>query len=431
MPHLRRIALASLFLLPIGLLHARALAEAASAAIAVTFLLRCAVLHDWRWLGRPWHVAALALWAWVLASTLLAGAPGHDMVQAIVALRLWLMIAALEDWLIPDPLARRWLWRLCALALVWIGLECWQQYLFGRNLLGDARWPDGSLTGPFWGPRAGSPFAVLLFPVLLPPSMALAARKTWWPRIAGLLLVMLGMATLILIGQRMPALLGLLGLLVCGLLLKRFRPAVIAALALGVVLLAALPVVSPPTYDKLVVHFEQQMSHFADSTYGQIYQRAATMMVTHPLAGFGFGGYRNFCADPAFTKHPLLNVPQHMEPSGLPEACAIHPHSFWLEAGVVGGVPGLLLFAALCGLWLWRSGTGLNENALRVGLFAAVLEKLWPIAATNDFYTMPMSGWTFLAIGWALGLAEMAVREGQGALPPGPPLRAEPLEPAT
>ena len=49
------------------------------------------------------------------------------------------------------------------------------------------------------------------------------------------------------------------------------------------------------------------------------------------------------------------------------------------------------------GRGLWR-----NPAALRVGLFAAILIQLWPIASTSSFFSMPMAGWLFLLLGWAL-----------------------------
>jgi hypothetical protein len=39
-----------------------------------------------------------------------------------------------------------------------------------------------------------------------------------------------------------------------------------------------------------------------------------------------------------------------------------------------------------------------------VGLFAAALIQLWPIASTTGFITLPVAGWSFLLLGW--GMAE-------------------------
>ena len=68
--------------------------------------------------------------------------------------------------------------------------------------------------------------------------------------------------------------------------------------------------------------------------------------------------------------------------------------------------PGLTLFCATVLAWMVPLARGLwhRPAPLRVGLFAAMLIQLWPIASTSDFVNMPMGGWLFLLLGW--GLAE-------------------------
>jgi O-antigen ligase len=203
----------------------------------------------------------------------------------------------------------------------------------------------------------------------------------------------------------MPAVLGLFGLFVSLLLLRRLRPAALLAFAVGAVLLAALPIVSPPTYQKLVLHFLEQMDHFWQSPYGQIYVRAAAIALDHPWFGQGFDGYRLVCAAPAYAHaQALFGLPPI---AGADEGCNIHPHQFWLQAASSAGWPGLLLFAAVVLAWLRRLAAGLwrSQDPLRVALFVTVLAWLWPLASTSGFYNMPIAGWGFLMAGWGLALA--------------------------
>jgi hypothetical protein len=78
-----------------------------------------------------------------------------------------------------------------------------------------------------------------------------------------------------------------------------------------------------------------------------------------------------------------------------------------MEALDNGGVPGLLLFSALALAWLWPLARGLRSkpDPLRVGLFASIFIQLWPLASTSAFTSMPMGGWFFLLLGWALAEA--------------------------
>lgn len=406
----RQVCQLCLLLVPPTLLHGRAIAEGAIAIIALTYLIRCARHGDWGWVRRPIFALPLALWAWLVICSALGAAPAHAVPQALAMLRFWVFVAALSQWLLADgqERARRSVWWLIAASAAWIAIECWQQYLLGTNLLGYPRWGDGSLTGPFFGPRAGPAYVVLLYPALLPPVMALLARPGIGARLAGAALATLGILTLVLIGQRMPALLGLLGLLVSALLLRRLRPAAIAVLVVAALALAALPLVSPPTYQKLVVHFVEQMSHFWQSPYGQLYTRAAAITLDRPLLGHGFDGFRMLCDRPEYANpQALFGLPPVEHVRGEDWGCAIHPHQFWLQAGTDAGIPGLVLFGATALCWWWAMARGLwsGGDALRVGLFVAVFDWLWPIASTSGFYNMPVAGWGFLMAGFGLALS--------------------------
>ena len=89
----------------------------------------------------------------------------------------------------------------------------------------------------------------------------------------------------------------------------------------------------------------EQMLHFPDSHYGQIAARAVAIAAAHPVFGAGFDGFRRLCEDPAYFQG------WRGGDGGGAAICVQHPHNFYLQALVEGGVPGLLLFAALaCGL---------------------------------------------------------------------------------
>ena len=67
-------------------------------------------------------------------------------------------------------------------------------------------------------------------------------------------------------------------------------------------------------------------------------------------------------------------------------------------------MPGLILFCILAFAWLRPLAAGLwrDPDPLRVGLFAAILIQLWPLASTSAFTSMPMGGWFFLLLGFAM-----------------------------
>lgn len=404
---IERIALVAMLLVTPGLLEGRALADVFLTVVAILFLIDCAASRRWRWLREGWVPFAGAWWIWEMLCSLPAPPILHgswpSFVQAAVMVRFFVFAAALEFWLLSEARRRVWLrWVVQAVAF-YIGINCIWQWLTGKNFFGDGRFVDGELTGPFFKPRAGPELVRILFPALLPPVMTMIERRAWLWRIGGLALAAIGIAVMILIGQRMPALLTGLGLVVSAILLPRLRPVAIGAIVIGGIVLAASPVISPPTYYRLVEKFSRQMDHFQTSPYGYLWRRADEMTEQNPIFGLGFNGFRRDCPEPRYFVG-WSKMPGH--DGGGAAICKIHPHNFYTQASTDGGYPGLVLFSLMCLAWLWGVGRGLwgSPNPLRVGLFAACLIHLWPIASTSAFTAMPVSGYFFVMLGW--GLAE-------------------------
>lgn len=390
-----RVAQGLTLALPLFLLHGRGVAEALLIAIAALFLSNSVMARDWGWTRSAWVRIAGAWWAWLVVCSIPAG----TVLQAAGVGRFLLLVAALDWWLLRDPSVRAWLARLLRWAFLYLALSCVLQFTTGRNLGGYGRFMDGELTGPYERPRAGPMMVRLLFPALLPPMSAWLGRAGW-ASLGAAAMGLAGVAIMVLVGQRMPLLLTLLGLFVTALLLPRLRGVVLAACVAGGLVLGATSVVAPPTFTRLVTKFTTQMAHFGDSPYGQIAARALAIGVANPLLGTGYDGFRTQCEKPAYFRG------WDGGDGGGAAMCAPHPHNHYLQALVEGGWPGFVLFCALVLAWLHSVGRGLwrDPAPLRVGLFVAVLLHEWPIASASAFTSMPLSGWFFVLLG--LGLAE-------------------------
>ncbi len=406
---LRSVALGAVLLLPLFLLYGRAIADILVSVTGLLFLLRSGLSRDWAWLRAPWVWCAAAFWALQLVATLIWGGVAQ-IEQALGVIRLFVFVAALEAWVLPGARGRHWLWVVMLVLGIWTGLECWQQYLTGLNMAGYPRWGDGALTGPFFKPRAGGVFLMLALPGLMPPLVRALQRGTWRSTILGVAGLILLMTTMILIGQRMPNLLLVLGFAITALLIPRLRRPLLVVGALGVVALLALPVISPPTYAKLVVKFLDQMSHFADSPYGQLYIRASVMMADNPWIGLGFDGFRDFCASPVYF-HDLARIGITNANIGA-AACNIHPHNYYLEVGTMAGVTGLLAFGTMVVLWLVRIARAVRPggDAMQAMLLVTLCVIFWPLASTSSLFTFDTAGWAILAAGWGLAAAKASSR---------------------
>ncbi|MDR3529906.1 MAG: O-antigen ligase family protein [Rhodopila sp.] len=407
---LDQISFYSVMLLPLLLLHAHGVAEMAIGVADLCFLLRCALLRDWTWLRTRWVWVAGAWWGWLVICSL--PIPGTDLgeggtrslVQALTTVRFLILVAAMEFVVLRTQEARSWMYRLIAASALWIALNSIIQLIFGRNLIGWPRGAEGELTGPFGMPRAGPPMARFIIPAVLPPVAGLLARPGWRSTACGYALLLASVVMMVLIGQRMPLVLTVFGLAIVAMVMPRLRPVVLTTAVAGALLLAASPVVAPTAYYRLVEKFSNQLEHFAASPYGQLYTRAWEVGRQNPLTGMGASGFETGCPRPAYFRPSFDGAEKD---GGGATICWHHPHNHYLEALDDGGFIGLALFAAMGIAWLVPLGRGLwrDPDPLRVGLFAAIFIQLWPIQSTSAFTSMPMGGWFFLLLGWAMAEA--------------------------
>lgn len=419
---LDRAALVAALASPVFLMHGRGFAEVLFAAIDLAFLLRCALARDWGWLGRGWVPVGLAWWGWLVVCSLpvpalhLGEGGLHSLGQALLMVRFLVLVAALEHQVLRDPAARRWMLGVLSACAAYIALQSLLQFATGRDLYGWPRNGDGELTGPFREPRAGPPLSRLIFPAVLPPAARLLDRRGRGASLAAPLaaaaLVAASVAVMVLIGQRMPLILTLFGMAISGLLLPRLRRTVLAALVLGAALVAATPVISPPTAHRLIAKFSRQMEDLPQSPYGLIAARAVVIAAENPWTGRGYDGFRTGCPLPSsFHGWTWLTDRSSTDAGGGAAMCNIHPHNHYLQAVTDSGFPGLVLFCALILAWLRPLFRGLwaAPDPLRVGLFVAALIQEWPIASASSFTAIEIGGFFFVMLGFGLAEARHGV----------------------
>jgi O-antigen ligase len=89
--------------------------------------------------------------------------------------------------------------------------------------------------------------------------------------------------------------------------------------------------------------------------------------------------------------------------------CGLHPQNYYIQAFCEAGLPGLILFAIMIGIWFKNLVSGLwkNPDPLRVGLFITFITFAWPLASTDAFPTLYMLGWFYFALGLGLALTHI------------------------
>ncbi len=399
---LDRVALVSTLITPLLLMHAHGFAEASFGLAGLCFLLRSAATGDWAWLRTPWVAIALVWWGWTLFCSLpipslgLGDGGRNSLIQGVLAIRFPLFSAALAFAVLRPDQERRRMFAIIAASTIYVTIHLVFQFAFGVNLYGQPKAWDTLLTGPFGTARAAPLMARILPPVLIPFAARYLDR-----RLLPYAIMLGGIAAVTIVGQRIPVLLVIGTLAVAAFLIPRMRPIVLTAVVLVAVLIPSFAVISPKTYHHMVARTQELASGFAVGYYGEMYNRAFEIGRQKPWTGTGFDGFRASCPKPQYFRPSFDGSVAN---GGGAEICWVHPHNFYFQALVDGGLPGLVLFCLFGAACLIPLGRGLwrNPDPMRVGLFAVVLAQLFPLQSTPSYWSMPIGGWFYLLLGWAM-----------------------------
>lgn len=406
LPALDRTALVSALISPLLLMHAHGFAEISFTLAGLCFLLRSAATGDWAWVRTPWVTLSLVWWGWMVVCSLPIPALGlgdgglHALTQGLLAIRFPLFAATLAFEVLRDAGNRQWMFGVIATSAAYVAVHLVFQFVFGVNLYGMPKAWDTLLTGPFGTARAAPLMARILPPVLIP----FAARYLDLPdrrRLLSYAILLGGIAVVVIIGQRIPVLIMVSTLAVAAFLIPRLRPIALSGVVLVGLLIPSFAVISPKTYWHMVTRTQELVTGFAVGKYGEMYNRAYEIGRQKPWTGTGYDGFRVACPDPRYFRPSMDGTAPD---GGGADICWVHPHNFYFQALVDGGLPGLALFCAFGLACLIPLGRGLwrDPDPLRVGLFVTMLAQIFPLQSTPSFWSMPMGGWFYLLLGWAM-----------------------------
>ena len=392
----------ALLLIPVSLASVTFMADVLCSLIAILFVVRVLIRQDFTWIRQPWLAVLLAMWLYLCLRSLVSVEPGRSFVFAIIWLRFPIFAVAISRPL-RDPALRRLLLLVTAWSVLLLACDAIVQYVFSYDIIGRHIEPDRRLTGPFNRPRVGIGIAWMF----LPPLIGLVdLRRRWFAAALGIASLM----AILLSGERMAFLTIGLDAVFLALLLPSWRRRILiaGAIAVGVFLLVLL--VQPALFDRQILSLWRNLMAIGQTDYGQLWIRALAMVAEHPLFGVGMHNYRVVCPDPMFGPDTA--------PNGFPR-CSTHPHNFYIEWLVAGGIPVLVTFIAAT-LLLLRDL--LRGRALRDGLFIALvvtmMMRLWYLTASTSFFLAWSAVPLFFYIGWALSY-----------LPQGRPARRIPAQP--
>lgn len=400
---LPRLARALLIALPVLFIVGRSAADVGLILIALIFLWQSARERSWNWLKTPWVALALGLWLYLILTSPLSNDPGAALDRALPFVRFIVFAAALQHWLLPDPLVLRRFLQVLGAVVAFVALDSLFQFATGSDVFGHA-YADLRLTGPFKDNVPGTFLAKVSLPVL---GMILAwgsARPEGGARWLVALLAGLLAVTIALTGERMALLTFCLGLAFAALFTAGVRKLFLAAGMIAVVAIGAGLALNGDLRTRLVDATVADLHGFWGGRYGYIFVRSYNLWRAEPVFGVGLKQFRDRCENPDFR----FTGP-------IEKRCFSHPHNIWLEWLVEAGGIAFLGFVVLVGIWIRELATPFKHWSappLAAAASAAVLVFLWPFQSTMSFFT----NWNAILFWLMLGLALAVCRPRYSSL---------------
>ena len=389
------------WLLPVLLLLSRTTADITVLLVGSAFLFQSWKNKEWAWVKQPWIKLSLLFWGYLLSiNTLNSIQPAETFTYALFFIRWPLFAAALAYWLLLKPCFRRhFILALLAVA-AFIVADTWWQYLTGHDVLGHVKASATRLTGPFTKPIPGimllriffiTLFAGLLFKALNSPK-----------RLAAMVVAMLimGLLTLFITGERMAMILMISGAVVLMLGLWWQYAVLKKALGLAVLLLMGLLItavlLAPEMANRSVFSAWQKLAHFASSDYGHVFSAAWSAWKSHFWLGSGFHTYAAVC-----------NSMGELARMGM--QCS-HPHNVYLQISAETGLLGLLLFCTLI-LRIYHAALAplMQTRAWFIAalVFVVLSVNFWPLIGGISLLNNWVAALAWLGVAWALSAKQI------------------------
>ena len=383
--------------LPVLFIVGKAAVDIALSIVAAMFLARSALVGDWAWLRTPWMVAALCLWVYLVLTAFTADNVEAALGRALPWFRFLVFAAALQFWILSDPVWQRRLVIATGVVLAFVALDTFYQLAFTTDVFGIDRFSPNRLTGPIGDKpgKVGTYLMRLMFPALIPLVFwAASKRRNVLPKLAAIAAICLGVTAVQISGERMAFLLALFGLVLAGLLIPGAKRLLLAVLLVAGISVVALFAVNKTVFDRTYESTIREIEGFGESHYGRIWVSTLRIAANNPVFGIGLKNFRTECPEPAYGQTDDVGA-----------RCDLHPHNMYLEWLSETGAIGFAGFLVVIGLWVRHFAAGARHwrsEPMAVGPVIAVILFLWPIASAQSFFSNWNAALFWFLLGWAL-----------------------------
>lgn len=402
-------------LYPLAFLAGNAATEMAVLFTVLCFLGRLYFTKDFSFLKEKWLQITCVFIVYLLARNVFLSDPSKALSLICHTFEFILFVLALAYWVLKTETAHRRLLMSTGLVLVFVILDSFYQFFHGVDIFGLKAKMEMRLTGPFKYMRVGAFISFLMFPVVTVFLDKLWRKyNVWWAHLLGLVLFGVILLILLLSGERVTLIYFAVGYLVLLFFWRRHQvPLLRISLVVSLSLLAAIlgfavlklkapqylePLEQTGIYQSIKTRMLEGSVDLATqgegSHYGQIWSRAYTMFLTAPLFGVGVHQFDRLCPEALYG--PTDN---------LYRRCSNHIHHYYLELLTETGIVGFSLMVTVFLILLtkiWATRSRWDEVPLLLGLFAAYVISIWPLAPFRGFFQAWRGVMFWFVVGWML-----------------------------
>lgn len=351
---------------PFFLLIERTPGDVWLSTIALTFVLRSLIKRDFDFLKWFWVRSAIVFWFVCLVSASLSAYPIYALGETIAWARFPIFAMACVFWIATDK--RIIYLMLLSVALAVLLMCC----ILTAEIVIDGfktrlSWPYGDLVSGNFLAKAGIPAFVV--------AAALSLTQSGQSRYLPFLFIIVGLAFVVLTGERINSLILLCGILLSAIIVSKDWLRLFKFLFAILGILTAVFWLNIATFQRFFEEFAAQLPIYSDSSYHNTMAPAFLALRENPFFGVGTASLRVSCAD-LVRLHPTME-------------CGNHPHNYYLqllgETGFLGFGSGVIFLCAV--VWMcFKTGSQTPTNPIVKVAWVVPFGLFWPIASTADFF---------------------------------------------
>ncbi len=335
----------------------------------------------------------------------------NTIIKSILFLRYLFLYIAVRFLIEKNIINLKFFFVSCLFCSLFVSLDIFYQFIFGKDIFGIATVQSKRLSGPF-GEELIAGGYLLRFSIISLFTLPLFYNKLSqnFIRSTICLLVLIFLCGVILSGNRMPLIMYVLTISLITIFQRNTRKYFFVFLPAFIILFVVIFNLYAPAKNHFH-SFYNQIYKIAVLVYDKDFKNKnapphlrefATFYDTWLINKYIGGGIKNF----RYYCHVRPNVDTSNS------KCNMHPHNYYLEilteTGIIGGVISIIIFFQILFLTFYKkyfSDDNLAKNNLIIPFIFLFISEIFPLKSTGSFFTTNNATYLFLIIAILIGIA--------------------------